>query len=68
MPPEENVEVQKAKVVEEETTPTELVIVLPVRAENGDLEISIQHQGVSIAEIPTLLALAKKQVEEKLGI
>lgn len=44
------------------------IIIVPEQVEEGDLEISVQAQGFSLLEVPSLLALAKKKVEEKLGI
>lgn len=44
------------------------VLVIPAAGEGGELEISVNAQGLSLMEVPSLLALAKKRVEEKLGI
>ena len=43
------------------------IIVIPEQTEDG-LKLGVQTNGFSLMETPTLLALAKKQVEEKLGI
>lgn len=44
------------------------IIVIPSQNEGGELEIAVNAAGISLLETPTILALAKVKVEEKLGI